>query len=361
MAEGTKQDSVVARALLSGVIAAGLVIGGIYAGSRGLKDFDSALVAYAGASVFAAFGLGYRYRMWLARPPTGLYWKRGWQVFFRRLPINSIKLFGIAWDNLIAQRFIEERSRLRWTAHLLIAWGCLLAAAVTFPLSFGWIRFESDPSAPLTYVAFVFGVRAFAFAVDGPLSPLVFNVLDIAAVMVLAGIGISLWRRARDRGALAIQQLANDLVPLMLLFAVSLTGLFLTLSTHLMRGVHYAFLSELHAVTVIFTLVYLPFGKFFHVFQRPAQLSIKFYKEAGARDGEQRCVRCDAPFATKLHIGDLKGVEDALGIRYRTAGVHYQDVCPSCRRKLLALVQDDLWREARGSSAVEPDGAVLDG
>ncbi len=361
MAEGTKDDAAVARALVSGMVAAGLVVLGIYTGSRGMKDFDSALVAYAGASVFSAFGLGYRYRVWLARPPTGLYWKRGWQVFVRRLPINLVKLVKVAWDNLIAQRFIEERSRLRWTAHLLIAWGCLLAAAVTFPLSFGWIRFESDPSAPLDYVAFVFGVRAFEFAVDGPLAPLVFNVLDIAAVMVIAGIGLSLWRRARDRGAMAVQQLANDLVPLMLLFAVSLTGLFLTLSTHLMRGVHYAFLSELHAVTVIFTLMYLPFGKFFHVFQRPAQLSIQFYKDAGARGGEQLCIRCHAPFATKLHVQDLKGVEDALGIRYRTADIHYQDVCPTCRRKLLALTQDDLWRETRGPGSAGRRGAVLDG
>src|SRR5262245_61937590 len=29
-------------------------------------------------------GITYRYAMWLQRPPTTLYWKRGWQVFFRR-------------------------------------------------------------------------------------------------------------------------------------------------------------------------------------------------------------------------------------------------------------------------------------
>jgi hypothetical protein len=253
----------------------------------------------------------------------------------------------LAWNNLVAQTFIEKRSHLRWVSHLLIAWGCILAAAVTFPLSFGWIRFESDPSAPLVYVAFVFGLPLFSFASDGPLAPLVFNVLDIAAAMVLAGIGLALWRRARDRGALAVQQVANDLVPLMFLFAVSMTGIFLTLSTHFLHGLHYGFLSELHAVTVIFTLLYLPFGKFFHVFQRPAQLSIKFYKEAGAREGEARCVKCAAAFATALHIEDLKAVEAALGIRYATPGGSYQDVCPACRRKKLATTQDDLWRAAR--------------
>lgn len=358
---GLTEGSGVRSAFSWGVFSAVLVLTGIYFGSRGLRDFDSALVAYAGASVFASFGLAYRYGMWLSRPPTRLYWRRGWQVFFRRLPVNILQLFPIAWDNLVAQRFIEKRSRLRWLSHLLIAWGCMLAAAVTFPLSFGWVRFESDPSAPLLYVAFVFGVRIFRFQSDGPFAPLVFNVLDVAAFMVLAGIGLSLWRRARDRGALAVQQLADDLVPLMLLFAVSLTGLFLTFSTHLMRGVHYAFLSELHAVTVIFTLVYLPFGKFFHVFQRPAQLSIKFYKEAGAREGQAHCARCDAPFASKLHVSDLKDVEAALGIRYGTTEGHYQDVCPSCRRKMLALAHGTLWQTARPTHGGSPRGDSNDG
>jgi hypothetical protein len=53
----------------------------IVIGSRQLSHFDAALVAYTFASLFAAFGLTYRYAMWLQRPPTALYWKRGWQVF----------------------------------------------------------------------------------------------------------------------------------------------------------------------------------------------------------------------------------------------------------------------------------------
>ena len=63
----------VAHALFWGLLAAALVIVGIVAGSRGLKDFDVALVPYAGATVFAAFGVGYRYTMWLppaADPPV---------------------------------------------------------------------------------------------------------------------------------------------------------------------------------------------------------------------------------------------------------------------------------------------------
>ena len=62
------------------VILAGLII----VGSRNLAHFDAALVAYTAAVLFATFGLTYRYAMWLQRPPTALYWRRGWQAFFKR-------------------------------------------------------------------------------------------------------------------------------------------------------------------------------------------------------------------------------------------------------------------------------------
>ena len=118
-------------------------------------------------------------------------------------------------------------------------------------------------------------------------------------MLVLIGVFFAMWRRGRDRGALAVQQFANDLLPLVMLFAVSVTGLFLTVSTHLMRGLHFVFLSQLHAVTVIFTLLYLPFGKFFHIFQRPAQLGVAFY--AGRREGRAGSVRALRP---SLRVAD---------------------------------------------------------
>ena len=346
----------VRRATAWGLLAAAVVIAGIYLGSRAFKDFDPALVSYAGASVFAAFGIGYRYAMWLRRPPTRLYWVRGWQIFVspRRLARNVVKLGQLFVSNLFAQRFIERRSRLRWSAHWLLAWGCILAAAVTFPLSFGWVRFETPRDTQDIYDAFVFGAHVFSFPLDSVLAPLVFNVLDVAAAMVLAGVFIALWRRGRDAGALAVQQFGSDLLPLVLLFAVSITGVFLTASTHLLRGYQYTFLSQLHAITVVFTLLYLPFGKFFHIFQRPAQLGVSFYKEAGAAGEQVRCLRCGTPFASRLHVDDLKQVEAALGIQYQFAdGGHYQDVCPGCRRKNLAVQQDVEWlRAGRGERLV---------
>src|SRR6516164_10194069 len=95
-----------AHALTWGVIAAVILIAGIVFGSRGFKDFDPALVSYAGAAVFSAFGLGYRYDMWLRRPPTRVYWFRGWEIFLstRRLPANLAHLARIFWNNFVLQR-----------------------------------------------------------------------------------------------------------------------------------------------------------------------------------------------------------------------------------------------------------------
>jgi hypothetical protein len=335
----------VVRATGRGLATATLVLVGIYLGSRGLRDFDVALVPYAGASVLSAFGLGYRYSMWLTKPPTRLYWRRGWRLFLApsHLASNAGHLVRLFTVNIIAQRFIEKRSPLRWAAHWCIFWGCVLAAAVTFPLSFGWIHFETAASQDV-YRAFVFGVQVFSFRLASPFAVLIFNVLDISAVLVIAGVSLALWRRGQDRGALAVQQFGADMLPLVMLFAVSVTGLFLTMSTHLMRGVNFVFLSQLHAVTVVFTLLYLPFGKFFHIFQRPAQLGVAFYREVGAKGAAARCARCGDAFASSMQIADLKHVERELGIAFESSeGGHYQDVCPQCRRRNLALTQDALW------------------
>jgi hypothetical protein len=235
----------------------------------------------------------------------------------------------------------------------------LLAAAVTFPLSFGWIRFETARTSQHTYEAYVFGVHVFGFELSGLLAPLVFNVLDIAAVLVIAGVFLSLWRRARDRGALAVQQFANDFMPLILLFAVSVTGLLLTASTHFMRGFHYGFLSQFHAVTVIFTLLYLPFGKFFHIFQRPAQLGVAFYKDAGLAGEQAACASCGVPFASKMHVEDLIKVEKELGYSYEMPGhpaCHYQRICPRCRRIGMALAHGRMWEASRGHEPAERPG-----
>src|SRR5215813_2825342 len=347
----------VIRATLWGLVTSAVLLLAIYFGSGRLRHFDTALVPYTGAALFACFGITYRYAMWLRRPPTRKYWFAGWRIFIRpsQLLRNVLRLAQLFFNDFFEQRFIEKRSRQRWIAHWLIAWGCILAGAVTFPLSFGWVHFTSAPQDQHLYQAFVFGQHVFTFRLGTITAFLTFNVLNISAVMVLTGVAIAMWRRARDRGAIAVQQFAQDMMPLLMLFAISITGLFLTASTHLLHGLNYGFLSLLHAVTVIFTLLYLPFGKFFHIFQRPAQIGVQFYKDEGARTKQAACLRCGQPFASRMHIEDLKDVQRSLGIHYELSPItHYQDVCPTCRRKSLAVAQDNKWREQGTRAATSP-------
>jgi hypothetical protein len=173
---------------------------------------------------------------------------------------------------------------------------------------------------------------------------------------------IAFRRRMIDHGAVAVQQFGEDILPLLLLFAISVTGLMLTVSYTWMRGYAYDFLAILHAITVILTLVWLPFGKFFHLFQRPAQLGVSFYKDAGRTSEQAKCRRCGHPFASTMMVGDLMTVERQLGFRFELSegNGHYQEICPKCRRALFGLAQGRMcadFRNADLSGAHVKDGA----
>src|SRR5690606_29712932 len=135
--------SAVTRAIAWGLGTTTLLAILIVAGSRELAHFAAALVAYTFAVLFATFGLTYRYAMWLQRPPTGVYWRRGWQAFFRRgWRLRNLGVwFRRFGSQVLANRFIFERDRLRGLTHLLIMWGCIIAVLITFPLVFGWLYF----------------------------------------------------------------------------------------------------------------------------------------------------------------------------------------------------------------------------
>jgi hypothetical protein len=339
------------QAVCWGLVVAGLLGAAIFVGSRNLRHIDAALVGYTFACLFAAFGLGYRYSMWLQRPPTRRYWYRGWQSFFRvghfgaNLRDFVTRFVGMFLLNL----FIRRRSQSRWLTHLLIMWGCILAAAITFPLVFGWVHFQTVPGDLTRYRVFVFGLPTISFGHADLIGQVIFHGLVWSSFLVIAGVLLALHRRLRDHGAAALQDFQEDLLPLFLLFAVSVTGLLLTVSYTWLKGYAYDFLTITHAATVIFTLLWLPFGKFFHLFQRPAQLAIKFYTDVGKEGEQAACARCGAVFATKIHVEDLIDVERELGYHYEwpehPAG-HYQRVCPACRRKMLALAQGRLWDAA---------------
>ncbi|MEO5900379.1 MAG: hypothetical protein ABIR68_09640, partial [Ilumatobacteraceae bacterium] len=64
-----------ATALVLAVLAVAVV------GSGFLRWFDAALAGYLFGTVFAIFGVAYRYLVWLKRPPTAMLNRRGWESF----------------------------------------------------------------------------------------------------------------------------------------------------------------------------------------------------------------------------------------------------------------------------------------
>ncbi|HVW85625.1 MAG TPA: nitrate/nitrite transporter, partial [Bryobacteraceae bacterium] len=57
-----------------------LLIAAIVVGSRNLENFDPALVIYTFSIIFATWGVVYHYNVWLDKPPTRMYWRRGWEL-----------------------------------------------------------------------------------------------------------------------------------------------------------------------------------------------------------------------------------------------------------------------------------------
>ena len=362
------------KALTAGSAAALAVMGGIWLGSCKLKHFDPALVWYAIGSVLAAFAVGYRFTVWTQRPPSRMYFQRGLQLLVRRnfkLQVSGFKpdttvisRFNVPTfqrfnasttsspaltighslaSDFVAQNFIRRRSVYRWIMHLCLSGGCTLAFAITFPLVFGWVHFESFANNAEMYRVNLFGFNVDSFNVHSAKALVLFNALNISAVLVLIGLLMAAIRRMTNAGERAVQTLSEDILPLILIFVVTATGLMLTVSYKFMAGRGHSPMAVAHLISVIALLFYIPFGKLFHMFQRTCALCVALYKRAGEAGLRAHCLRCGEGYASEMHVSDLKLVLDQLGFDYRFASphgnVHYQDVCPACRRRLLALNQ----------------------
>jgi hypothetical protein len=314
---------------IAGAVAAFVLTALVFAGSGGLRNFDAALIGYATATIVLAFGVVYRYAMWVQTPPTRRYLVKGWKAFlsfhnFRRFPTMVPR--GIV-SYLGIQTFIRRRGTARWLAHQSLFWGVVIATLMTFTLSWGWIHFEATEDQG--YAMHVVGLRLLTFDPLTWLAWIVFHVLDIAAVLVIIGCAYFLWRRIRDREASTGQRLGYDFVPLVALVAISVTGLLLTFSSMALDGAGYEFLTILHMAVVVLSLVFIPFGKFFHVIQRPATVGVHMYKlTSQASEGIVACERCGEPLEGAAFLRNLDETMDELDLRYPDL----LRLCPRCKR-----------------------------
>jgi hypothetical protein len=188
------------------------------------------------------------------------------------------------------------------------------------------------------YRAYVFGFPTAAMDGRSLLAWVQFHALDFTAVMVIVGCAIAIRRRLKDRGAIAVQQFLLDFVPHLLLIAISVSGLMLTVSSLWFGGYMYSFIALSHQALVIMTLFFLPFGKLFHIIQRPASIGVELYQERSEEMEQAVCPRCGTMFVGKMWLDDLKSVVDKLGFDYRLEnGNTLQDYCPRCKRIVRGL------------------------
>ncbi|MEZ5042128.1 MAG: hypothetical protein R2828_19680 [Saprospiraceae bacterium] len=344
------------KAFAAGFAAALLTAMLVLIGSRELQNFDPALIGYLFGTLFAVFGIVYRYTVWIQRPPTRLYLTRSLQFVFSRRGISNLFFTGREFvQNIALQRFIYKREPSRWLAHFSLAVGCTMAFAITIPLTFGWIHFTLDPvsgldpQTPNIYIAHFFGFQVASFELGTILATTIFHALNYCSLAVIGGCIYFIAKRFTHGGMIATQTFENDLLPLLLLVIVSVTGLALTLDYQFMKGIGFDFMAVTHAVSVILFLIWIPFGKFFHIIQRPAQIGAHIYKKEGMKRGQAACPETGQTFTTALHVDDLKELTEELGYNFdRPDGKSHLDYSPEGKRNLLAKAHNQA-RKASGT------------
>ncbi len=360
------------RSILYGIVAAAILTLLIALGSRGFHWFDASLIGYAVATIFATAAVTYKYTFWLARPPTWRYWRRSWQLFLSYENFRHYTtLIPKAILDLFSQQFIRRRGLYRWLTHQFIFWGVILSCLITFPLTFGWLRFTQALTGQ--YRIWFFGFPLFGFPVDSLLGFLIIHALDFTALLLLIGLILAFHRRFQDLALIALQRFRFDMVPLALLLAIVVTGLALTADSAWLGGAYYWYISLTHEAVVVLWLISLPFGKFFHLIERPATVGIELYWRTGENTEMQRCPRCGEEFAPVRFIQDLKKTLYDVGENYTlrelpveqsgiqppgesnqqiadsssvpslapqegqaTSVLWWQDLCPTCKRVMRA-------------------------
>ncbi|HYX42967.1 MAG TPA: hypothetical protein VE821_14775, partial [Pyrinomonadaceae bacterium] len=114
--KGTSSAVAHRRPIIFGLASSAALTLLVVVGSRNLEHYDPALFGYTVASVVAFGAVVYRYSVWLQRPATRVYWRRGWQLFRerRRLAANTKSAVATLAHNIVEQRFIAKRGGSRW-------------------------------------------------------------------------------------------------------------------------------------------------------------------------------------------------------------------------------------------------------
>ncbi|MGM0876899.1 MAG: MFS transporter [Bacillota bacterium] len=312
----------------------------VWIGTENFLHFDMALMGYLISSFIFAIGLTIRMCAWLIRPATKQVVKRSIKNLKtkKRAKRNIISIIKTAVDNIFLQKFIFKRGIYRGITHFMIAWGCIGSFAITFGLTFGWMHFELvDPE---TYVIVVMGIETIQMAAHGIFAEMVYNGLNITAMMVLIGVCMALARRIVNQDVKITQRTEFDIFPLILLLSVTLTGLILTVSYSLLDGWMHHYLTLIHQVTVVVLLIYFPFGKLFHLPIRPLATAVPMNYQEHVRIDTRPCNRCGEIYSSDDQITDVQSILAVQSFDLKLEdGTFLSDYCPACRRRLRVMKQ----------------------
>ncbi|MFC0558447.1 MFS transporter [Halalkalibacter alkalisediminis] len=312
----------------------------MWIGTGQFSHVDIMLFGYLVGSFVFAIGMTIRLCAWAIRPATHQVLKRSFQNLKKkkRAKSNWKAIAKTAFDNIILQKFIFKRGIYRGIMHWLIAWGCIGSFAITFGLTFGWMHFKLiDPE---TYQIVVMGIPTIAMAANGLFAELVYNGLNITAMMVLIGVTMALIRRSKNQDVKVTQRVEFDLFPLYILLWVTVSGLILTVSYKFLGGWMHNYLALIHQITVVIFLVYFPFGKLFHLPVRPLATAVPMnYQEVVGSDTRE-CKSCQVPYSNDDQIADVKEILGVQSFDLQLAdGSYLADYCPSCRRRIRVMKQ----------------------
>ncbi|MEH7335344.1 hypothetical protein V7161_22240 [Neobacillus drentensis] len=298
----------------------------VFIGTRMFTHIDLNLYGYMVGTIVFLGGFFYRFIAWGQRPPTKIIIKKGLKLLFRKSTPKT------AVNHLAIYDFIKNRGLYRWVQHILIGWGCVLACLVTFPLVFSWMYFTMEENGYYTIV--LFGMNVMKVPAEGIIAFFSYNALNIAAIMVTAGVCMALRRRLRNMQARAEQKFMYDFLPLYLLLFISVTGLLLTVQNVFLHGWMQPQMSLIHQFSVIVTLIYLPFGKLAHIPFRPMSVFARNYREHYGEQEMKKCKVCGDHFVSVEQSNDVIQVLSVNEMEFNMKdGFNLAELCLPCRRK----------------------------
>ncbi|RSK28354.1 MFS transporter [Bacillus sp. HMF5848] len=310
---------------------------------------DMALLGYLVSSLIFAIGLTIRMCAWVIRPATHQVIKRSFKNLKNkdRIKRNMTSIIKTGFENIFLQKFIFKRGIYRGIQHFMIAWGCIGSFAFTFSLTFGWLRFDLIDAD--TYQVVAFNIPTMTMYAHGLIAELMYNALNFFALMVLVGASMALARRVVNKDVRVTQRFEFDILPLLILLLVTVSGLVLTVSYAFLDGFMHHYLTLFHQVTVVIMLVFFPFGKLYHVPIRPLAAGVPMNYQEELEVDTRACKKCGDTYSSDDQITDVKEILAVQQFDLQLEdGTYLSDYCPACRRRIRVMKQMNLEPAAFG-------------